>query len=359
MYRKKKGMNKIQEPLLPLIFTGHSIQVLDQRLLPGEEVFHERKDLEGVYESIHSMELRGAPLIGIAAAYGMFLGVAGKSFQSVSSLLQTVKQNASRLASSRPTAKNLFWAIDRILHLVEKNLDKTPEQIIEHIRIEAVKINEEDVLICKNIGENFLTILKKGMTLLTHCNAGALATYRYGTATAPMYLGQERGWNFKVFVDETRPYNQGARLTAFELHRAGIDVTLICDNMAAMVMSKGWVDAIVVGSDRVAANGDVANKIGTLNLSILAKYYGIPFYIATPTPTLDVALPDGNSIPIEERSAEEITHFRGKRVTPEGIRVFNPSFDVSPHQNITAIVTEKGIATPPFTDSLRTLCAKR
>jgi methylthioribose-1-phosphate isomerase len=343
----------MSETLLPLKFTGHSVLVLDQRLLPDTEEYHEHFDLEGVYESIRSMELRGAPLIGIAAAYGMYLGVLREESENQEILYQRVMRNAERLNRSRPTAKNLFWATNRITALVKNNLHKTTLEIKNLILSEAIRINEEDVDICKRIGENFLTVLKKGMRLLTHCNAGALATYRYGTATAPMYLGQERGWGFKVFVDETRPYNQGARLTAYELHRAGIDATLICDNMAAMVLSKGWVDAILVGSDRVTANGDTANKVGTLNLSILARYFGIPFYVATPTPTLDFTLTSGEEIPIEERDAQEITHFRGTRVTPEGIRVFNPAFDVSPHENITAIVTERGIAWPPFAQSLR------
>jgi len=343
------------EVLLPLRFKGESVLVLDQRLLPREEKYVERYDLEGIYESIRSMELRGAPLIGIAAAYGMVLGVQNQSFTHPIDLLEAVRKNAERLNRARPTAKNLFWATDRLVRLVERNIDLPVEEIIYRMRAEAIKINEEDVEICRNIGENFLKVLRPGMRLLTHCNAGALATYRYGTATAPMYLGQERGWNFQVFVDETRPYNQGARLTAYELHRAGIDATLICDNMAAMVMSKGWVDAVLVGSDRVAANGDAANKIGTMNLSILARHFGIPFYVATPTPTLDLDLPDGSRIPIEERDSEEITHFQGIRVAPEGIKVFNPAFDVSPHENITGIVTEKGIAFPPFQSSLKAL----
>ena len=346
------------EALLPLRFTGFSVLVLDQRLLPREEKYTEYFDLEGLYESIRSMELRGAPLIGIAAAYAMFLGVKNRSFPNQAVLLETVKKNAERLNQARPTAKNLFWATARLVRLVERNIGLRVDEIIDRMRAEAVRINEEDVEICRSIGEHFLTVLKPGMRLLTHCNAGALATYRYGTATAPMYLGQERGWNFRVFVDETRPYNQGARLTAYELHRAGIDATLICDNMAAMVMSKGWVDAILVGSDRVAANGDAANKIGTLNLSILARHFGIPFYVATPTPTLDLELPDGNHIPIEERDGEEITHFLGVRVAPEGIKVFTPAFDVSPHENITGIVTEKGIAYPPFELSLKALAEK-
>ena len=222
------------------------------------------------------------------------------------------------------------------------------EKILEE---EAIIIHEEDIEINKKIGENFLSLLRDNMTILTHCNAGVLATTKYGTATSPMYLAKEQGWNIKVYADETRPYLQGARLTSYELHESGIDVTLICDNMAGVVMSQGKIDAVITGTDRVAANGDVANKIGTMSVAILAKHFGIPMYIAAPTPTVDMNCPSGKDIPIEERDRREITHWYGHQIAPEDVKVYNPAFDVTPHELITAIVTEKGVVTPPFKEN--------
>ncbi|MEA1884368.1 MAG: S-methyl-5-thioribose-1-phosphate isomerase [Thermotogota bacterium] len=344
----------MSEQLLPIIFKDDHLQILDQRQLPNEIVYNKRKTIKEVFHAIKDMELRGAPLIGITAAYGMYLSVL--DFQGISkALLNQLRDNGNYLVKARPTAVNLDWAIKRMIKAAIRNEEREPEEIKKELLSEALLINKEDVEICKNIGENLLTLLEKGNGLLTHCNAGALATYKYGTATAPMYLGHERGWNFKIFTDETRPYNQGARLTAFELSEAGMDVTLICDNMAGVVMSQGKVDAVIVGCDRVASNGDAANKIGTMTLSILAKEFGIPFYIAAPTPTIDMETPSGKEIPIEERAHEEITTFKGERVAPENISVYNPAFDVSPAENITAIVTEKGIVYPPYKDNLAKL----
>jgi len=348
----------MSESILPVIFDGKVLKVLDQRALPGKIIFNDRKNLEEVFYAIKDMELRGAPLIGIAAAYGMYIGIMNEDAENTNALIVKMRKNGEYLAKARPTAVNLTWAIDRMITIAENNKDKSIKELKKVLEAEAIEIKEEDVRICKAIGENALTLLKDGMGLLTHCNAGALATYKYGTATSPMYVGQEKGWNFKVFADETRPYNQGARLTTFELQRAGIDVTLICDNMAGVAMSKGWIDAVIVGCDRVAANGDAANKIGTMSLSILAKYFDIPFYIAAPTPTIDVNTPTGKEIPIEERSHDEITTFKGQRVAPEGIKVFNPAFDVTLNENITAIVTEKGIIYPPFKENIKKLFSK-
>lgn len=344
----------MSEQLLPIIFKDDHLQILDQRQLPSEIVYNKRKTIEEVFHAIKDMELRGAPLIGITAAYGMYLSVLEFKGDS-KALLNQLKDNGDYLVKARPTAVNLAWAIKRMIATAKRNHEKEPEEIKKELLSEAVLINKEDVEICKSIGEKLLTLLKKGNGLLTHCNAGALATYQYGTATAPMYLGHERGWKFKIFTDETRPYNQGARLTAFELSEAGMDVTLICDNMAGVVMSQGKVDAVIVGCDRVASNGDTANKIGTMTLSVLAKEFGIPFYIAAPTPTIDMETPSGKEIPIEERPHEEITTFKGERVAPENISVYNPAFDVSQAENITAIVTEKGIAYPPYKENLAKL----
>jgi len=341
----------LNEQLLPISFEDDHLQILDQRELPNQIVYNKRQTLEEVFHAIKDMELRGAPLIGITAAYGMYLSV--HNFQGSSrSLLKELKTNGEYLVKARPTAVNLDWAIKRMIAVAQNNHEKDLTEIKKELLSEALLINKEDVHICKTIGENLLTLLKRGNGLLTHCNAGALATYKYGTATSPMYLGHERGWGFKIFSDETRPYNQGARLTAFELSEAGMDVTLICDNMAGVVMSQGKVDAVIVGCDRVASNGDTANKIGTMTLSILAKEFDIPFYIAAPTPTIDMDTACGKDIPIEERSHEEITTFKGERVAPLGISVYNPAFDVTPAENITAIITEKGIVYPPYIKNL-------
>ena len=257
------------------------------------------------------------------------------------------------LASSRPTAVNLVAALNRMEKVVLDNCREDVQALVRLLHKESQAIREEDAAACRRIGENCLSLLKPGMGLLTHCNAGHLAVSEYGTALAPIYLGQERGYDFKVFADETRPLLQGARLTAYELQRSGVHVTLICDNMASAVMQKGWVQAVVVGCDRIAMNGDVANKIGTSGVAILARHYGIPFYVLGPISTIDKQCPDGQSIVIEERAPEEVSEmWYSHRMAPRDVRIFNPAFDVTPHDLISAIITEKGIAYPPFTDSL-------
>ena len=342
----------MSESILPLIFDGNDLKILDQRLLPGEIKYNIRNSAEDVFYSIRDMELRGAPLIGIAAAYGMYMGIRGKKFKSYEAFLKETEKTGKFLSKARPTAVNLSWAIDRIVRLVKDSEDLPLSEIEEKVKAEAKKIIEEDVEICRNIGENFLKILKPDSGILTHCNAGALATYKYGTATSPMYLGLERGLNFRVYADETRPYNQGARLTAFELLSAGIDVTLICDNMAGVVMSKGKVDAVITGCDRVASNGDTANKIGTFEKALAAKALGVPFYIAAPLSTFDFNCPGGKDIPIEERSQDEVLYAEGPdesgvmrkiRLASPGSGAFNPAFDVTPAALITGFITEKGI----------------
>ncbi|MCP1306225.1 S-methyl-5-thioribose-1-phosphate isomerase [Paenibacillus tyrfis] len=336
------------------------LDLLDQRLLPDEIVYLELTTSEQVWDAIKQLAVRGAPAIGIAAAFGVYLGV--RSFSgSRDALLAEVNRQCDYLATSRPTAVNLFWALDRMRARAKGLLgaaapeETTVESAQQALLDEARAIQAEDEETCRLIGEHALSLFEDGMGVLTHCNAGGLATARYGTALAPMYLALEKGITLKVFADETRPVLQGARLTAFELQQAGVDVTLICDNMAGAVMAKGWVQAVIVGTDRVAANGDVANKIGTYSVAVLAKAHGIPFYVACPMSTIDLNTPTGADIPIEERHEDEITQGFGKRTAPQGVKVFNPAFDVTPNEYVTAIITEKGIVRAPYGDNLRKL----
>jgi methylthioribose-1-phosphate isomerase len=346
-------------------WTGQALDLLDQRLLPEEIVYLPLETPVEVWEAIRHLKVRGAPAIGIAAAYGVYLGIRAIAVEGRSEaegrelLLAGVRQQAAYLATSRPTAVNLFWALDRMKAraqaLAEAGLSAAAMKpaLLE----EAQLIQAEDEATNRRIGEHALTLFQDGFGVLTHCNAGALATAKYGTALAPFYLAKEQGLSLKVFADETRPVLQGARLTAFELHQAGVDVTLICDNMAGAVMSKGWIQAVIVGTDRVAANGDVANKIGTYSVAVLAKAHGIPFYVACPMSTIDLNTPTGADIPIEERHEDEVTQGFGKRTAPVGVKVYNPAFDVTPHEYVTAIITEKGIIRAPFAENLRDLFA--
>jgi len=332
------------------------LELLDQRLLPEEVVYLDLTNSKDVWDAIKELKVRGAPAIGIAAAYGLYLGVR-ETDGGVPALLDAVKRERDYLATSRPTAVNLFWALDRLVRKASELAagGSDAATIKEGLLREAVAIQSEDEATNRAIGEHALTLFEDGYGVLTHCNAGGLATARYGTATAPMYLAKEKGWNLRVFADETRPVLQGARLTAFELMRAGVDVTLITDNMAAMVMSKGWIQAVIVGTDRVAANGDVANKIGTYGVAVLAKAHGIPFYVACPMSTIDLDTPTGADIPIEERHEDEVTIGFGKRTAPQGVKVYNPAFDVTPAEYVTAIITEKGVVRAPYAENLRRL----
>jgi methylthioribose-1-phosphate isomerase len=334
------------------------LDLLDQRLLPDEIVYLELTTSEQVWDSIKELAVRGAPAIGIAAAFGVYLGARNYEGDR-EGLLAEIGRQCDYLATSRPTAVNLFWALDRMRAkaqgLLAAGAETSTEEAKAALLDEARAIQAEDEETCRLIGEHALTLFEDGMGLLTHCNAGGLATARYGTALAPMYLAKEKGMNIKVFADETRPVLQGARLTAFELQQAGVDVTLICDNMAGAVMSKGWVQAVIVGTDRVAANGDVANKIGTYSVAVLAKAHGIPFYVACPMSTIDLNTPTGADIPIEERHEDEITQGFGKRTAPQGVKVYNPAFDVTPNEYVTAIITEKGIVRAPYSEGLRKL----
>ena len=296
----------------------------------------------------------------MAAGFGIYLLAKQIDTQDYDTFLEQFRKAKDYLDSARPTAVNLSWALKRMEQVVLDHAGEPVDTIKNLLKEESVRIKEEDTWVCKTIGEYGLTLVKPGNGILTHCNAGQLATSKYGTATAPIYLGQERGYNFHVFADETRPLLQGARLTAYELHSAGVDVTLICDNMSAMVMKNGWVNAVFVGCDRVAANGDTANKIGTSVVATVAKRYGVPFYVCAPTSTIDMAAPTGAQIHIEERKPEEVTEMWYKeRMAPEGVKVFNPAFDVTDNDLITGIVTEYGIATAPYEQSFQEIFKKK
>ncbi|MCP3742640.1 S-methyl-5-thioribose-1-phosphate isomerase [Rossellomorea sp. BNER] len=322
--------------------------LLDQTLLPEETVFLSLSTIEEVWEAIRHLKVRGAPAIGMAAAYGLYLGVQYSQEKNVSAFMGELEKASDYIATARPTAVNLFWALKRVKERAyqEQTKGSNVEFIKDILLKEALQIQKDDEKVCREIGEHALSLFQDGMGILTHCNAGSLATAKYGTATAPFYIAKEQGWNLKIFADETRPVLQGARLTTWELQQAGIDVTLICDNMAAVVMANQSVQAVIVGTDRVAANGDVANKIGTYTVAILAKAHGLPFYVAAPLSSIDISTPTGKEIKIEERSEDEIIVGLGKRIAPLGIKVYNPAFDITPFSLVTAFVTEKGIVYP-------------
>lgn len=323
-----------------------ALVIIDQTKLPNKAEYLRLKTQGEIWTAIRKLQVRGAPAIGDAAAIGIYLAALEIDADDYAEFARRFHEAADYLNSSRPTAVNLSWALNRMEGIVKKSEGKSIPEIRALLRDEALRIKQEDIDICKKIGEHALTLVKPGAGLLTHCNAGQLATAKYGTATAVMYLGHQKGYNFKIYADETRPLLQGARLTAYELSAAGMDVTLICDNMAATVMKNGWIDAVFVGCDRVAANGDAANKIGTSGVAILAKHYGIPFYVCAPTSTIDMNTPTGADIHIEQRPPEEVTDMWYKeRMTADGVKVYNPAFDVTDHKLITAIVTEEGIIT--------------
>lgn len=338
----------------------NALVIIDQTKLPGKTEIIRLKTAQEMWDAIYLLQVRGAPAIGVAAAFGIYLLAKQIQAADYEAFYNEFKKQKEYLDSSRPTAVNLSWALNRMEKKVTDSKDKPVEEIKALLREEAIAIKEEDIRVCRTIGEYGLSLVKPGDGILTHCNAGQLATSKYGTATAPIYLGEERGYHFHVFADETRPLLQGARLTAYELLSSGVDVTLICDNMAATVMKNGWVNAVFVGCDRVAANGDTANKIGTSSVAIAADYYHIPVYICAPTSTIDMNTATGADIHIEERPAEEITEMWYKeRMAPEGVKVFNPAFDVTDHNLIAGIVTEYGIATAPFEESFREIFARK
>ena len=339
-------------PIPTIEWVDGRIHLIDQTLLPNEFKQIYCDDVESVWEAIKSLRVRGAPAIGIAGALGAVLGIWKSKATNYPDFAAELKKVTDYLATSRPTAVNLFWALKRIEQTAEKHKDLEIEQLKGVLLDEAQNIIEEDRARCRAIGQHGLNLLRNGDTILTHCNAGGLATSDYGTALAVMFSAHESGKNISVYADETRPLLQGARLTAWELMQAGIDVTLICDNMAAQVMKEGKIQCVIVGADRIAANGDTANKIGTYNVAILAKAHDLPFYVAAPTSTLDLSLKTGDLIPIEQRAPEEVTKGFGSRTAPEGVKVYSPAFDVTPAHLITAIITEKGIVRPPYEESL-------
>jgi len=332
----------------------NALLILDQTKLPNEVEILSLTELKDIWNAIYKLQVRGAPAIGVAAAIGIFV-VANKIETAVfDEFYKNFKEAKDYLASSRPTAVNLFWALDRMERVVIENQYKPVDEIKNLLRDESVRIREEDIQVCRAIGEYGLTLIKDGDGILTHCNAGQLATSKYGTALAPIHIGKEKGYHFRVYTDETRPLLQGARLSAFELVSNGVDTTVICDNMASQVMKNGWVQAIFVGCDRVASNGDACNKIGTSSVAILAKYYNIPFYICAPTSTIDMNIKRGEDIPIEERKGYEITDlWYEKRMAPEGVKTYNPAFDFTDNELITAIITEYGIIRAPYIESIK------
>lgn len=338
---------------------GTAVVILDQTQLPNRTEYLSLRTAKQMFDAIQSLQVRGAPCIGICAAYNLYvlaqrIPVAASAEEFVSEL----NEQADYLASSRPTAVNLRWALDRMLHTAKAHASDTDRLAALHS--ECIAIHKEDIAMCRSIAEYGLSLISNGDGILTHCNAGPLATSRYGTALGPLFLGKERGMNFHVFSDETRPLLQGARLTSYELSRGGIDVTLICDNMASLVMKNGWVQACFVGCDRVAANGDAANKIGTSGVAILAKHYGIPFYVLGPTSTIDMSCATGDDIPIELRDPNEIREkFYAEPMALPEVNCYNPAFDVTDHTLISGIITEYGICRAPYTDSLRTVFDKK
>lgn len=328
------------------------LQIIDQRKLPGELIMLDCRSIEVVYDAIKTLAVRGAPAIGVAAGYGAVIGIQKLDANaSLDDCLNALNESCNYLAESRPTAVNLFYALDRVKQaakdFVTENKSASVEQLCKTVLQEAHDICNEDKQMCRKIGSNGEKFIKAGFGILTHCNAGALATAGQGTALSVMYEAHKNGKKFKVYCDETRPLLQGARLTSWELKRAGIDTTVICDNMAGWLMRQGKIDAVITGADRIAANGDSANKIGTYSLSILAKHHNIPFYIAAPSSTFDLTIDSGTQIPIEERSADEVTEFAGVRTAAENVDVYNPAFDVVEADDIAAIITEKGVIERP------------
>jgi len=328
-----------------LEWTGNALRLLDQTLLPTQTVFVDLTDEKQVWDAIKRLVVRGAPAIGVSAAFGAYLGVRGSD-----SPRARLAEVCKYLATSRPTAVNLFWALDRVQRVCS---DVSDEQIPERVLRECKTMFDEDIATCKKIGEHGFKLLRslsqtQPIHVMTHCNAGSLATVMYGTALAPVYFGTEQGVKFHVYADETRPLLQGSRITAYELKQAGIPVTVQCDNMAASLMREKRIDAIIVGADRIAANGDAANKIGTYGLAIIAKRFNIPFFVAAPMSTIDATLKSGDEIPIEHRGEDEVTRPQGVRIAPEGIEVYNPAFDVTPNELVSAIITEKGVFRGPY-----------
>ncbi len=358
--RKEAPLTILDYDTVDLDEKNHALVIIDQTKLPNRIEILSLTSQEEIWDAIYLLKVRGAPAIGVSAAIGIYLAARSIRADDFDDFYQQYKKASDYLNSSRPTAVNLSWALKRMEGVVLDHRDSTPPEIVEILRKEALKIRQEDIEVCRSIGRYGLSLVKPGDGLLTHCNAGQLATVKYGTATAPMYLGHEQGYGFKIYCDETRPLLQGARLTSFELKSAGMDVTVLCDNMSASLMREGKIDAIFVGCDRVAANGDTANKIGTSMVALAAKRYGVPFYVCAPTSTIDLGTETGAGIVIEQRKPAEVTHMWYKEpMVADGIKVYNPAFDVTDADLITGIVTEYGIAYPPYDRSFREIFLKK
>ena len=360
MGEEKREKSIMEYETVELDDENSALVIPDQTKLPGSAELISLHTGEEIWEAIYLLKVRGAPAIGVAAAFGIYLLAKQIRTDVYDIFYEEFCRQKEYLNSARPTAVNLSWALNRMEQVCIAGRELPLAEIKERLRQEALAMKEEDIRVCRAIGEYGLTLVKPGDGILTHCNAGQLATCRYGTATAPIYLGQERGYHFRVFADETRPLLQGARLTAYELYASGVDVTLICDNMSAAVMRNGWVNAVFVGCDRVAANGDTANKIGTSVVAAVAQRYHVPVYVCAPTSTIDMNTPTGADIVIEQRPAHEVTDmWYEKPMAPAGVKVYNPAFDVTDHDLIAGIVTEYGIARAPYTESLREIFRNR
>jgi methylthioribose-1-phosphate isomerase len=342
--------------VMTIEWRADTVRMIDQRLLPAREVIRTYRDYRGVAEAIRTMVIRGAPAIGVAAAMGVALGIKGTAGAKAKKRFEVV---AKALKATRPTAVNLAWAVDRMGRVLDESLSLDAAELFRRMRGEAIAVYTEDIASNRAMGKFGAELIGDPAVVLTHCNAGALATAGYGTALGVVRAARDAGKKVQVYADETRPFLQGSRLTAWELHKDRIPVTVIADNMAATVLSQNKISCVVVGTDRTAANGDVANKIGTYPLAVMARRHGVPFYVAAPLSSIDLDCPDGTAIPIEERSGRELTEYGGKQLTPKGISTFNPAFDVTPAELVTAIITERGVAYPPYTESLRALKTKR
>lgn len=334
-------------------YKNKKLKIIDQRLLPQRLLLKECRNIKDVYYCIKTLAVRGAPAIGVFAAYGLYIGIKDIKPSNRKLFFKRLTETADYLKTARPTAVNLFWSLDRMKGVALKNRRKTISQIKKVLLDEAKEIQREDELMCERIGRNGARLINSGDAILTHCNAGALATAGIGTALAVIYKAKQRGKRIKVYVGETRPLLQGARLTAWELKKIRVDVTLICDSMAATLMRQGKIDKVIVGADRITRNGDFANKIGTYNLAVLAKEHDIPFYVACPSSSFDSNLKDASDIPIEEREPDEVRKFAGIYTAPKDVKVYNPAFDVTPNHLVSAIITEKGVFRKPYLKSLR------
>ncbi len=349
----------MEDPFRTIVWKGDHIKLLEQTLLPGEEVYIDIRTVDELCDAIRRLAVRGAPAIGVAAAMGIALGMLNAPDNDRAAFEKQFEEVCAQIGATRPTAVNLFWAIERMRRLFHEFSGLETEELRKLLVEEAVLMEREDRMLCRSIGESGRDLIEEGDTVLTHCNAGGLATAGYGTAIGVIRAAFEQGKKISVVADETRPLNQGSRITSWELMKLGIPVTLIPDNTAGALMKRGEIDKVVVGADRIAANGDAANKIGTYSVAVLAKHHGIPFYVAAPISTVDMSIPSGDQIPIEERDPAEVTHLAGIPIAPKGVKARNIAFDVTPHTLIRGIVTEYGVAEEPFEEAFRAFLARK